>query len=108
VAMVIRVPRSSTTLPFRMKGLFCSNSLGIRTSTQYIAQASKIAPRDMTSGANQKLTFRRSQVKRAVTLLFARVLMRHLCLASHLTQSIHLDPGPPIVHLIPTTRYTSP
>src|SRR6266700_2943495 len=64
--------------------------------------------RDATSGANQKLTFRRSQVKRTVTLLFARVLIRHLCLASRLTQSIHLDPGPTIVHLIPTTRYTSP
>jgi hypothetical protein len=58
--------------------------LGMWTSTQYIAQASKIAARDMTSGANQKLTFRRSQVKRAVTLLFARVLIPHLPLTSYL------------------------
>jgi hypothetical protein len=78
VAMVIRTVRSSETLPDRTSGFFCSSSLGMCISTQYIAQASKIAPTDRTSGANQKLTFRRSHVKRAVPLLFACVFIRRL------------------------------
>jgi len=42
--------------------LFRSIALGMRSSTQLIAQTSRIAPTDMTAGANQKLTLRLSQV----------------------------------------------
>ena len=43
-------------LPERKRRLLCRVALGMRPYTQSIAQASRIAPRNMTTAAHQKLT----------------------------------------------------
>ena len=79
-ATLRRAVRSSPTVPARTKRLLCKASLGMRSSIPYITHASSTAPIAMTVGINQKLTFKRSQVYRGVTLRIARVLMRHLAM----------------------------
>ena len=71
VAIATSMLHCSPTLPDMMNRRLFSISFGMRSSTRYIAHASKTAASAIIAGANQKFTRRRSQVYRAVTLRMA-------------------------------------
>jgi hypothetical protein len=72
------IVRSSLGLPESNNFELWSTLLGICSSSLPSSQESKIAATAMTSGANQRLTFMRSQMYRRVAFLMACDLIFHL------------------------------